>query len=127
MEEKSVKEISSLVLAYLGDAVFEVIVRDRLVRQSPARPNELNKRASRIVCAASQAKMIDALLPLLTEEEEAVYRRGRNAHSPTTAKNQSVGDYRKATGFEALIGYLHLMERGERITELVEAGLASLG
>ena len=125
MEKESVKALSSLTLAYLGDAVFELMVRERLV-ESGGRPSELSREASHIVCASAQSRMIESLLPDLTDEEEEVYRRGRNAHSPTTAKNQTIGDYRRATGFEALAGYLYLRDEKERLTFLVEKGLENL-
>ena len=125
MEKESVKAMAPLVLAYLGDAVFELEIRERLVLKDKSRPSQLNSRAARIVCAAGQSKMVEILLPYLNEEEEAVYRRGRNAHSPTTAKNQSVGDYRRATGFEALMGYLYLTGQTERLKDLIETGLTA--
>ena len=76
--------------------------------------------------AQTQAQMIEALLPRLSEEEEAVYKRGRNAKSYTTAKNASIGDYRKATGFEALLGYLYLLNRMERVLELCKQGIEAV-
>ena len=76
--------------------------------------------------AQTQASMIEALLPYLTEEEEAVYKRGRNAKSYTSAKNASIGDYRKATGMEALVGYLYLTGQEARIMELIKTGLKEL-
>ena len=87
------------------------------------RAGELHKRTSQIVKAHTQAEMMEVLLPLLTEEEADIYRRGRNAKSPTMAKNATMSDYRKATGFEALMGYLYLKEDFSRILELVHAGL----
>lgn len=118
--------MAPLVLAYLGDAVYELEIREMLVKRDHSRPSQLNREATHLVCAAAQSKMAEALLPYLTEEEEAVYRRGRNAHSPTTAKNQTIGDYRRATGFEALIGYLHLCGETARMRELIALGLAAL-
>ena len=126
MEKESVKAYSPLVLAYLGDAVYELEIRRKLVLADHSRPAQLSARASRLVCAAAQSKMVEAILPLLDEEEEAVYRRGRNAHSPTMPKNQTVGDYRRATGFEALIGYLYLLGETGRLGELIRAGLEGL-
>ena len=87
------------------------------------RASELHKRTSQIVKAHTQAEMMEVLLPILTEEEAAVYKRGRNAKSFTMAKNATMSDYRKATGFEALMGYLYLKEDFSRILELVRAGL----
>lgn len=123
MEKESVKAMAPLVLAYLGDAVYELEIRERLVRRDHSRPARLNRHASRLVCAAAQSQMAEVILPYLSEEEEAIYRRGRNAHSPTMAKNQSVGDYRRATGFEALMGYLHLCGEITRMRELIQKGL----
>ncbi len=118
--------MAPLVLAYLGDAVYELEIRQMLVKRDHSRPAKLNKEAAQLVCAAAQSRIAEAILPYLTEEEEAIYRRGRNAHSPTTAKNQTVGDYRRATGFEALIGYLHLCGETARMRELIALGLSGI-
>ncbi|MDO4478483.1 MAG: ribonuclease III domain-containing protein [Lachnospiraceae bacterium] len=126
MEKESVKAMAPLVLAYLGDAVYELIIRDRLVRLDTSRPKVLNRRAAGLVCAGAQSAMMTVIEPLLTEDEAAVYRRGRNANSPTKAKNQSIQDYRRATGFEALVGYLHLCEDNERLHFLIDEGLKGL-
>lgn len=126
MEKESVRAYSPLVLAYLGDAVFELMVRERLVTADHSRPAALNRRCASIVCAQGQSRLVEAIMADLTEEEEAVYRRGRNAHSPTMAKNQTVGDYRRATGFEALCGYLHLCGEDDRLKALVDKGLQAL-
>lgn len=114
---------SPLTLAYLGDAVFEIIVRTIIVEHSNAPVNKLHKRSSALVKASSQAEMIKVLEPLLTQEEMAVYKRGRNAKSYTMAKNATMTDYRMATGFEALLGYLYLKQDLNRIIELVRYGL----
>jgi len=118
--------MAPLVLAYLGDAVYELEIRQMLVKRDHSRPAKLNKEAAQLVCAAAQSRIAEAILPCLTEEEEAIYRRGRNAHSPTTAKNQTIGDYRRATGFEALIGYLHLCGETARMRELIALGLSGI-
>lgn len=123
VKEVDVRAYSPLTLAYIGDAVYDVIIRTVVVERSNRPANELHKKTSSFVKAQTQAEMIEALLPLLSEEEEAVYKRGRNAKSYTSAKNASIGDYRKATGFEALIGYLYLQDRTERVLELVKNGL----
>ncbi len=112
------KEYSPLVLAYIGDAVYEVLVRQYIVSLGNAPVNVLNKKARAIVNAAAQSSVYDKIKDALTEEEEAVYRRGRNAKSHTAAKNQSITDYRRATGIEALFGYLYLSGKNERINEL---------
>ena len=107
--------ISPLNLAFVGDAVFELLVRRRLV-QDANRPNAaLHSLSVQQVCAAAQAAAMDRIMPLLTEEEQAVYRRGRNAHTTRTG-----GEYHKATGLEALFGYLYLGGRVERIQELFD-------
>lgn len=112
------KEYSPLVLAYMGDAVFEILVRKYIVSFGNAPVNELNKKARLIVNAGNQAKLYLLLEEYLTEEEMAVMKRGRNAKSFTKAKNQSVTDYRHATGVEALFGYLYLKGDIDRINEL---------
>ena len=112
---------SPLTLAYIGDAVFELIVRTVVVRNVNGRLKDMNRRAIDAVSARAQSEMIGRMEPLLTEEERAVYRRGRNANSPTMAKHASVAEYRRATGLEALIGYLYLKGENGRIAELMQA------
>lgn len=97
-----------------------------VVGRGNTRANELHHKTSHIVKAHTQAEMIEKLLPELTGEESSIYRRGRNAKSPTMAKNATMADYRKATGFEALMGYLYLTDQFERILTLVKMGLAQL-
>ena len=126
VKEVDVRAYSPLTLAYIGDAVYDVIIRTVVVERSNRPANELHKRTSSFVKAQTQAEMIEALRPLHSEEEEAVYKRGRNAKSYTSAKNASIGDYRKATGFEALIGYLYLQDKTERVLELVKTGLETI-
>lgn len=121
-----IRTYSPLALAYIGDGIYDLIIRSLVVAKGNTRASDLHKRTSQIVKAHTQAEMVELLLPLLTEEEEAVYRRGRNAKSPTMAKNATMADYRKATGFEALMGYLYLQDRFERIVELVKAGVNGL-
>lgn len=115
-----VKTYSPLTLAFVGDCIYDMIVRTVVVCRANAAPNALHKKKSEVVKAAAQAACADALLPGLTDEELAVYKRGRNAHSYTTAKNASVGDYRKATGLEALYGYLYLTDRMDRLFFLIK-------
>ena len=122
LREVNVAEYSPLTLAYIGDCVYELIIRTNLVTAGNAPVNKLNKKASDLAKAATQAKIIETVMESLSEEEEAVYKRGRNAHSPTKAKNATTSDYRKATGFEALIGYLYLQKNFDRIMEIVRAG-----
>ena len=121
-----VRTYSPLTLAYIGDGVFDLVIRSMIVGEGNDRPNSLNKRTSQIVRAHSQAVMIEALMEELTEEEQEVYRRGRNAKSPTMAKHATMSDYRKATGLEALVGYLYLTNRFARVVALVRTGLSHL-
>ena len=116
---------SPLNLAYVGDSVMDLIVRTELVSKGNEPVNVLHKKASAVVNAASQSRMAGILEPLFTEEEAAVYRRGRNAKSATHAKNASIQDYRRATGLEAVFGYLYLKGDHARIMELYRAGNAA--
>lgn len=125
-KENDVRAYSPLTLAYIGDVVYDLIIRTVVVERGNRAANELHKRTVQYVKAQTQARMIEALLPLLTEEEEAVYKRGRNAKSYTTAKNASVADYRKATGFEALLGYLYLCDRMDRVLVLSKQGIEAV-
>ena len=119
-----VKTYSPLTFAYMGDGVFDLIIRSVVVGKGNTKASQLHLRTSQIVKAHSQAVLIETLVPYLTEEEMDVYRRGRNAKSPTMAKNASMSDYRKATGLEALIGYLYVTDQFERAVELVRLGLS---
>ena len=125
LKDMDLRTYSPLTLAYIGDGVYELIVRTVLVKRGNCPVNRLHKQASSLVKAASQSAMMEVLEPMLTEEEAGVYRRGRNAHSPTMAKHATMSDYRRATGFEALMGYLYLTEDFTRMTELVHAGLTA--
>ncbi len=121
-----IRTYSPLTLAYIGDGIYDLVIRSLVVARGNTRAGELHKRTSQIVKAHTQAQMMEVLLPLLSEEEEDVYRRGRNAKSPTMAKNATMADYRKATGFEALMGWLYLRDEFERLVELVKAGVEGL-
>lgn len=125
--ETDVRTYSPLTLAYIGDAVYELAVRTVIVERANRSANDLHKRAVRYAKAPAQALMIQALSEELSEEEEAVYRRGRNAKSYTTAKNASVADYRKATGFEAVMGWLYLTGQTERLLFLIKRGIELAG
>ena len=115
---------SALGYAYLGDAVYERYVREYIMESRGNMPVEkYHAVATHFVCAAAQAKAIEALMDVLSEEEEAVYRRGRNAKAHAAPKSSSPGEYRKATGFEALIGYLSINGRDERAMELMKAAV----
>jgi ribonuclease-3 family protein len=126
MGDVDVRTYSPLTLAYIGDSVFDLVIRSAVVAGGNARANQLHGRTSHIVKAATQAQIAETLKPHLTEEEADIYRRGRNAKSPTMAKNASMSDYRSATGLEALIGYLYLTDRFARIVELTKSGLDEL-
>ena len=117
---------SPLVLAYIGDCVFDLIIKLMVAGRGSRQVHKLHEETSRYVQASAQSFMMRAMQEHLTPEEHAVYRRGRNARSVTPAKNQSITDYRRATGFEALIGYLYLEGEYERLTELVTIGLESM-
>ena len=125
-EEKDIRTYSPLTLAFVGDCVFDMIIRTVIVERANRSPHDLHKMKSAIVKAKTQAELGEALQEELDEEEQAVYRRGRNAKSGTTAKNASIGDYRKATALEALIGYLYLQNKEDRILYLVKTGLDKL-
>lgn len=126
MQEVDIKEYSPLALAYIGDAVYELIIRSLVLNEGNRQVQKMHKRTSSMVQASAQARIITALNDRLTEEEHAVYKRGRNAKSMSPAKNQSVSDYHKATGFEALMGYLYLKKEWKRMLELIKAGLDTL-
>ncbi len=126
MQEVNIKEYSPLALAYIGDAVYELIIRSLVLNEGNRQVQKMHKRTSSMVQASAQARIITALNDRLTEEEHAVYKRGRNAKSMSPAKNQSVSDYHKATGFEALMGYLYLKKEWKRMLELIKAGLDAL-
>lgn len=118
---------SPLVLAYIGDAVYEVMIRTRVINGGSIQVNKLHKHSAALVKASAQAALIQAIEEELTQEEHAVYKRGRNAKSATMAKNATVIDYRRATGLEALVGWLFLREQYDRLAELVSLGLERLG
>lgn len=124
LAKKDVRQIPALTLAYLGDCIFELVIRSMLVEKGIMHVSELNKASSGIVRAGSQAAMLKAIEAELTEDESAVFHRGRNVKSASCAKNATVADYRVATGFEALMGYLYLNGNIERILELVKLGLS---
>lgn len=125
LEDIDVADYSPLTLAYIGDAVFEVVVRTVIVDEANRSVSKIHKAASDIVNAKSQAKMMFNIIDALTDEESKVYKRGRNAKAVTKAKNASMADYRVATGFEALIGWLYLNNQTERMLELIKLGLDS--
>ncbi len=120
IEETDIRRYSPLTLAYIGDGIYELVIRSIVVGKGNRPVNRLHQEASRYVKAQAQSAMMDILMPMLTSKEADVYRRGRNAKSYTTAKNASVNDYRRATGFEALMGYLYLNNELPRLISLVK-------
>ena len=122
MSEIDAKECSPLVLAYIGDCVFDLIIKTMAAGRGNRPVHKLHEETSRY----AQSFMMRSMQEHLTEEEHAIYRRGRNSRTVSPAKNQSITDYRRATGFEALIGYLYLRREYERLTELVALGLESM-
>lgn len=122
-----IRTYSPLALAYIGDGIFDLVIRSVVVGKGNTKASQLHYQTSHIVKAKTQAEMIKALEPVLTQEEADVYRRGRNAKSPTMAKNATMSDYRNATGFEALMGYLYLQDEFPRIVELVKKAVDDLG
>lgn len=112
------KLLSPLTLAFVGDCVFELFVRERLVCQGNCPVNSLHKRSVSQVCCSAQATAAQKILPILTPDEEEVYKRGRNAHTNHVPKNANPADYHAATAFEALFGYLYLSGKIERLREL---------
>lgn len=126
INQASPESYSPLGLAYIGDSIFDVMVRTIEVSRVNKQVNKYHRDVSKIVCAPAQARMIKAIKDRLTEEEQQIYKRGRNAHFHTKAKNASQTDYRNATGFEAVLGYLYLKEDFERLTDVVRMSLESL-
>ncbi len=118
------KLTNPLVLAFLGDATFSHYVRYHLIASGLVKPNLLHKQANRYVSAKSQASILHSLLPELTEEEMGIVKRGRNAKSGSSAKNADIIDYRHATAFEALVGYLYMTGQDERLDELMGKSFA---
>lgn len=123
IKEQDIRTYSPLALAYIGDGVYDLVIRTVVVERANQATAKLHRNAVQYVKAEAQAKIVDAILGDLTEEETDVYKRGRNANSHTVAKNASRTDYRKATGFEALVGYLYLTKRMDRVLELITIGL----
>ena len=125
-EEQDIRSYSPLSLAFIGDCVYDLIIKSLIIRKGNRPVNAMQKETTRLVQASAQSAMMRVMQEHLTEEEHAVYRRGRNAKSVSPAKNQSITDYRRATGFEALIGYLYLKQNYRRIVDLIKTGLEGL-
>ncbi|MCI1931375.1 MAG: ribonuclease III [Clostridia bacterium] len=123
-DKSHINDYSPLVLAYIGDAVFELIVRTLVLSFGNAPVNKLHRKSSQIVKAKSQAEMYFKIENMLSDEEMSILKKGRNAKSFTSPKNADISDYRHATGVEALFGYLYLHDRLDRAIELFKAGIA---
>ncbi len=123
LETKQPQTIPALALAYLGDCIYELVIRTMLVEKGIAHVSELSRAAVGFVKASAQKDMYFAIEGVLSEEETAAYKRGRNVKSSGVPKNASVSDYRIATGFEALLGYLYVSGRSDRVIELVKLGI----
>ena len=125
LKDVDLNTYSPLVLAYIGDCVFDLIIKSMMINKGNNKVHKLHEMTSTYVQASAQSFMMRAMQEHLTETEHAVYRRGRNAKSVSPAKNQSITDYRRATGFEALLGYLYLNKEYKRLVDLVKIGLDS--
>lgn len=127
ISEKQAREMNPLVLAYIGDSVQMLYVRTRTAVESGSKAGVLHKAVSQEVKAHSQAVAAENILPLLTVEEEGIYRRAKNSHTNNIAKNATSSDYRKASGYEALIGYLYITGQRERLAELISKAAQNNG
>lgn len=121
MKAKDAKLLNGLALAYIGDAAFEIAIREHLLNEGQTKPNQLHHRSTQYVSAKAQASLIQGMLEadILTEDEVSYYKRGRNSKSHTKAKNTDSQTYTKSTGFEALIGYLYLTDQEDRLDEII--------
>lgn len=124
--EREVRFLNPLVLAYVGDCVYEVYIRKYVLHKYGGYVNDLHKKSIGFVKAAAQAKIVHSIGDSFTEEEWSVIKRGRNNKSSTVPKNANIADYKYATGFEALIGYLYLIDKKERIEEIIVQGISIL-
>lgn len=126
-KKQDVRMYSPLTLAYIGDAIYDLIIRTVVVERANRPVNDLHRITVKYVSAGAQARIVEALTDRLTEEELSVYRRGKNAKPHTTAKNATAADYLKATGFETVLGFLYLTDQMNRALELVRDGIALAG
>lgn len=123
MEESLVKMYSPLALAYIGDSIYDLMVKKHFVIKSNMQPEKYHKVVTSIVSANAQSAFIESYMDKLTEKEQAVYKRGRNSSPHTKAKNASLENYLKATGFEAVLGYLYLSEQEDRLKEIIDESI----
>ncbi|MCM1044696.1 MAG: ribonuclease III [Candidatus Gastranaerophilales bacterium] len=121
--EKDIKSYSPLTFAYIGDAVYDLVIRSVVVERANRSNRDLHGMTTKYVKAPAQAAMIQALQAELTPEEALIYKRGCNAKPSSVAKNATAGEYRRATGYEALLGYLYLTDQTDRILELIRRGI----
>lgn len=126
LSQVDVDSCSPLVLAYIGDCVYDLIIKTMVISFGNKPVHKLHDETSSYVQASTQSLMMRAMQQYLTEEEHVIYRRGRNTKSVSPAKNQTITDYRRATGFEALLGFLYLKKEYTRLMQLVKIGLDSL-
>lgn len=126
-KKTDIRTYSPLTLAYIGDAIYDLIIRTVVVERANRPANMLHHITVRYVSAGAQAKIIDALMDSLTEDEKSVYRRGKNSKPHTIAKNATAEQYLKATGFEAVLGFLYLNDQMDRALELVKKGIEAAG
>lgn len=120
LDDINITDYSPLTLAYIGDGIYEIVIRTVIVDEANRQVNKIHKAASNLVKAGTQAKMIHYIMDDLTDEELTIYKRGRNAKAVTRAKNASMSEYRTATGFEALMGWLYLTGQSERMMKLIK-------
>lgn len=125
LREIDVKQLNALALAYMGDAVYEQAIREHLLRSGRVRPNVLHREATRYVSAKSQAAILQKMLEQnsLSEVELAIMKRGRNAKSGSVPKNTDVQTYNNSSGFEAVLGYLYLMDEQDRVTQFIDEAI----
>lgn len=122
IDKEKANNISPVVLAFIGDAVYSLYIREKLVFSKDYKTGELNKLATSEVKATSQAEYVQKIMPYLTEDEVLIYKRGRNAKKPTKSKSASVSEYNSSTGFEALLGYLYIIGNYERLNYVLNKG-----
>ena len=119
MTNVEAKQVNPVTLAFLGDAVYTLWVREKLVKSGAGKPSDLQRLSAKIVSAHGQSAFLEQVLPMLTEEEMDVFKRGRNAKKPTKSKSATAAEYNRSTGFEAVLGFLHLTGQTERLEELL--------
>lgn len=124
-DEQEINQLSPLTWAYVGDCIFELYIRTKLVNETRLKPHELHIKAISYVKAKAQAEMLQSIYENLSDEEKDIVRRGRNAENHHLPKNANIQEYMYSTAFEALIGYLYLCKKEQRIKEIIELALKS--